>query len=231
QKREEVEARETTPPEYRNVIADLETRVRAHDAGIDASMNKFNAHSDVWVAAAAKLVLDLRVRMEGVLAPEARAAMADPAKAAQLGKEIAEWGKVTEGLGDVLNGLLVYPADRRLAVFDAAYYRKTYADLRTMSDDVATDHWLNHGLSEGRQSSSSFSIQHYWDRNGDVRQVFGSKANALNHWFDHGQREGRSPVADGSKPFPSTPNAAQAAEMVKRVMDAANSLNKSAKAL
>jgi hypothetical protein len=116
-----------------------------------------------------------------------------------------------------------------LAVFDAEFYRQKY--FPTWSDDENTNHWMNYGLAEGRQSSVYFSIQSYWDRYGDVRQVFGSKANSINHWFDYGQHEGRTPMPDGSAAFPSVPNAAEATAMVKRVVDAAIALNKGAKAL
>lgn len=45
--------------------------------------------------------------------------------------------------------------------FDAEFYRSQYRDLRELSDETALQHYLRHGMSEGRQGSQAGLREHF----------------------------------------------------------------------
>jgi len=86
-------------------------------------------------------------------------------------------------------------------VFNADFYLRHYADLRAaFGNDVtaARDHWLNHGLNEGRRGSREFDVQFYLNQYSDLRSAFGGNFTAaVDHWLNYGLNEGRR----GSREF------------------------------
>lgn len=80
-------------------------------------------------------------------------------------------------------------------VFDASFYLSRYPDLLAAGIDTqaeAEEHWLNHGISEGRVGCPSFSVDVYLANNQDVAAaVSGNKTAALMHYLSFGSREGR----------------------------------------
>jgi hypothetical protein len=82
-------------------------------------------------------------------------------------------------------------------VFDAKFYLDLYIDLRRafgQNTDLATSHWLNNGISEGRIGSPTFDAKSYLSSNLDVARVHGEKnyEGAIAHYLDHGLKEGRA---------------------------------------
>jgi len=79
--------------------------------------------------------------------------------------------------------------------FDAEYYLNRYGDLRTAFGNnyqAAFNHWVNHGIREGRQARSNFNVKQYLNRYTDLKAAFGNNYEAaLDHWKNHGIREGR----------------------------------------
>ena len=92
------------------------------------------------------------------------------------------------------------------AVYDMWYYRGANADLAALSNvgteflSVVDDgyllwHFANHGMSEGRQASASFSLASYYNEYPDLRRCFGEDWRSyFIHYLDHGIAEGRHPV-------------------------------------
>jgi len=88
-------------------------------------------------------------------------------------------------------------ADLASNPFDPCWYLNHHADLKTAfsSDNMEAvyRHWIESGISEGRQSNANFSIKSYLSRYPDLVQAFGATnySDAYNHWFQNGQAEGR----------------------------------------
>ena len=79
-------------------------------------------------------------------------------------------------------------------VFDPAWYLNRYADVRRFRNThaYARQHWLQHGLKEGRQSNANFDVKQYRANYADLRRVFGSDYRRIAlHWFNNGIKEGR----------------------------------------
>jgi glycosyltransferase involved in cell wall biosynthesis len=92
--------------------------------------------------------------------------------------------------------------------FDPVYYLRRYPDLAEFqSADAALDHYLRHGMSEGRfpnamleeethyrvylEKSDSFDLVAYKALNPDLRDVFSTDREFILHYIRHGQDEGR----------------------------------------
>lgn len=80
-------------------------------------------------------------------------------------------------------------------VFDPDFYLMSYGDLRNAfgtNQGAAKNHWLTHGIKEGRRSSPAFDVQYYLSLYPDLQSAFSSDyAAAINHWLTHGIKEGR----------------------------------------
>jgi len=80
-------------------------------------------------------------------------------------------------------------------VFDPVYYLNNNPDVQqaTGGDQLgAFDHFINHGMSEGRQGSANFNVTTYRNRYPDLRWVFGtSLPDYYRHFITNGQAEGR----------------------------------------
>jgi hypothetical protein len=90
-----------------------------------------------------------------------------------------------------------------LFVFDAKFYLDKHPDLKAAygtNYQAATQHWLRHGLSEGRVGSSVFDAKFYLDKHPDLKAAYGTNYQAATqHWLKQGLPvEGRvgSPVFD-----------------------------------
>ncbi len=61
------------------------------------------------------------------------------------------------------------------AEFDPCFYLNKYPDLKNAFGDkwaYAAQHWMNHGIAEGRQSSAGFYLRDYMLRYDDLRRSF-----------------------------------------------------------
>ncbi|MFM7639949.1 MAG: hypothetical protein ACKO45_00085 [Cyanobium sp.] len=59
--------------------------------------------------------------------------------------------------------------------------------------EAAKQHWLQHGINEGRRGSLFFDPKYYLNQNKDVVQALGATnyAGAIHHWLNSGLKEGR----------------------------------------
>ncbi len=81
-------------------------------------------------------------------------------------------------------------------VLEPEFYLMTYGDLRNAFGndlDAARNHWLRHGVGEGRRSSPAFDVGYYLGQHADLQRAFGSTnySAAVDHWLRHGVSEGR----------------------------------------
>jgi hypothetical protein len=80
-------------------------------------------------------------------------------------------------------------------------YRDRNKDLAGMTDAQLKEHWLNHGIEEGRPSSVVLDLGFYLNNNPDLKETFGTDYKALyNHFITKGYKEYRksSALFDGS---------------------------------
>lgn len=88
-------------------------------------------------------------------------------------------------------------------IFDYNYYMAKYRDISMSfgnNPELVFSHFVNHGMSEGRQAISSFNVQSYRARYRDLRDSFGNNLQAYYmHYAQHGKSEGR--VATGSTEY------------------------------
>jgi len=87
------------------------------------------------------------------------------------------------------------------ASFDVMVYRDRNQDLAGMTDSELKQHWLNHGIKEGRASSPILDLGFYLNNNPDLKEAFGTDYEALyNHFIIKGYKEYRksSALFDGT---------------------------------
>ena len=81
------------------------------------------------------------------------------------------------------------------AVYNCDYYLSHYADLRNAygDDDIdALNHFVKHGMEEGRQAKSSFSVKSYKNAYPDLRSAYGNNLTKYYmHYINYGKAEKR----------------------------------------
>ncbi len=81
------------------------------------------------------------------------------------------------------------------SVFDANYYLSLYPDVAKATSgnsDLALDHFINYGMSEGRRGSANFDVQSYFNEYPDLRAAFGfDLVKYYEHYVTAGKAEGR----------------------------------------
>lgn len=81
-------------------------------------------------------------------------------------------------------------------VFDARYYADRYPDLALAgikSDSQLLNHFVNHGMKEGRRGNEEFDVYAYKTRYADLQVVFGNDLKKYYlHYINSGKAEGRS---------------------------------------
>ena len=92
------------------------------------------------------------------------------------------WGMCTghQPQGDArLNSIVFNPHEYRFLNSDISYY----------NDQQAIDHWLNHGINEGRRGSYWFHPKEYLEYYDGLAAAYGitNYAAAISHYIDHGQ--------------------------------------------
>lgn len=94
----------------------------------------------------------------------------------------------------------IYNGVHYSVVFDPVYYVNSNSDLKAAFGDdqiAAFNHFLNYGMSEGRQASPNFDVTSYRNRYSDLRWKFSNDLPAYYiHYITNGQYEGR--VATGA---------------------------------
>lgn len=102
-------------------------------------------------------------------------------------------------------------------VFNATFYATNNPDLGAAglkTEDQLFNHFVNSGMSEGRQGSEEFNVQAYRARYADLNEKYGDDLKAYYlHYIRSGKAEGRNGRADGKTsattpvPAPQTPSA------------------------
>ena len=81
------------------------------------------------------------------------------------------------------------------SVFDANYYLSNNPDVAKATagnSDLALDHFINYGMSEGRRGSATFDVQSYFNEYPDLRAAFGfDLVKYYEHYVTAGKAEGR----------------------------------------
>ena len=79
-------------------------------------------------------------------------------------------------------------------VFNAGWYKTFYsAELGSFTNQQAAEHFVDHGVHEGRQSSAEFGVNYYKANYQDLQDAFGSNNYAYCiHYIDYGRAEGRT---------------------------------------
>jgi hypothetical protein len=87
------------------------------------------------------------------------------------------------------------------AAFDVMVYRDRNPDLAGMTDAQLKKHWLEHGIKEGRASSTVLDLGFYRSNNPDLKEAFGTNYEKLyEHFITKGYKEYRksSALFDGA---------------------------------
>jgi len=89
-------------------------------------------------------------------------------------------------------------------VFDSNYYASTYPDVvasyGTDYNKLLT-HYINNGVSEGRNASATFNAQAYKELNADVAAAYGDNWAAIHeHYAVYGKNENRAALYGKNKP-------------------------------
>jgi hypothetical protein len=87
------------------------------------------------------------------------------------------------------------------SVYDYATYIANYSDIKATygdNDAGAIAHFVNYGMSEGRQASSNFNVTSYKNHYYDLRHAFGNDLKSYYlHYINIGKSEGR--IATGNE--------------------------------
>lgn len=82
------------------------------------------------------------------------------------------------------------------ACFDVMVYRDRNADLAGMSDADLKKHWKEHGIKEGRPSSTVLDLAFFRNNNPDLKEAFGDDWEAIyDHFITKGYQEHRKSSA------------------------------------
>ena len=82
------------------------------------------------------------------------------------------------------------------ACFDVMVYRDRNKDLAGMTDAQLKEHWLEHGIKEGRPSSVILDLGFYMNNNPDLKEAFGGNYEKLyEHFITKGYKEYRKSSA------------------------------------
>lgn len=86
------------------------------------------------------------------------------------------------------------------SVFDLNYYMKKYPDLvKAFGNDYDKylEHFVNHGMKEGRQASETFDVKYYRNKYADLNGHWGNDwEQYYKHFLNHGIQEGRQGSAE-----------------------------------
>ena len=107
-------------------------------------------------------------------------------------------GRIATNCDNMLGYLTVYNGVDYSSVYDYNYYINLYPDLKkayAWNEYGLLQHFVEHGISEGRQGSASFNVNYYRANYIDLSKVFGSyNLSYYLHYINNGKDEGR--IAD-----------------------------------
>lgn len=104
-------------------------------------------------------------------------------------------GRKATGVNTLQKPITTYNGIDYSAVYDYNYYLKKHSDLAKIytNDDIGLlAHFVNCGMSEGRQAKDSFDVFSYRNQYQDLRVAFGNNLkNYYMHYISNGKAEGR----------------------------------------
>ncbi len=105
-------------------------------------------------------------------------------------------GRIATGVKTLQNPVTSLNGTDYSAVYDYSYYNGSYSDLKAAfkGDDIdLLSHFINNGMSEGRQASKNFNVQIYKNNYTDLQQAFGNNLKSYYmHYIQNGKAEGRN---------------------------------------
>ena len=105
-------------------------------------------------------------------------------------------GRTATGVKTLQNPVTSLNGTDYSAVYDYSYYNGSYSDLKAAfkGDDIdLLSHFINNGMSEGRQASKNFNVQIYKNNYTDLQQAFGNNLKSYYmHYIQNGKAEGRN---------------------------------------
>ena len=95
----------------------------------------------------------------------------------------------------VVDATTVYKGVDYSKVYDFNYYITKYPDIKAafnLDEDKTIEHFVNNGMSEGRQAIESFNVKSYRNRYADLRNVYSDKLKEYYmHYVNYGAKEQR----------------------------------------
>lgn len=97
---------------------------------------------------------------------------------------------------DLANYVTKYGLTDYAPVYDYNYYINKYPDVRQAcenDENKVLQHFVRHGMDEGRIGNATFNVYGYKSRYGDLRAAFGNDLKKYYlHYINHGKKEGRT---------------------------------------
>ena len=98
--------------------------------------------------------------------------------------------------GEAPSKQYIYNGVNYTAVFEPDYYASNNPDVKNaygLDTSKLLEHFVNHGMSEGRRGNSKFDVKSYKNRYADLREVYGNNLKSYYmHYINFGEKEGRS---------------------------------------
>ena len=117
-------------------------------------------------------------------------------------------GRKATGVNTLQKPITTYNGIDYSAVYDYNYYLKKHSDLAKIytNDDIGLlAHFVNCGMSEGRQAKDSFDVFSYRNQYQDLRAAFGNNLKSYYmHYISNGKAEGRKATGVKSIQNPMT---------------------------
>ena len=104
-------------------------------------------------------------------------------------------GRKGTGCTTLQGATTVYNGVNYAAVYDYYYYVNKYSDIKNkygIDDAAVLAHFINYGMTEGRQGSSNFDVNSYRNQYADLRAAYGTNLKSYYlHYINYGKKEGR----------------------------------------
>ncbi len=104
-------------------------------------------------------------------------------------------GRKGTGCTKMQNPFTVFNGKDYSKVYDFFFYTGKYHDIYQVAgkDDLkALSHFVNYGMSEGRQGKATFELRSYRNANSDLRDAYGyNNKKYYEHYMTYGYKEGR----------------------------------------
>jgi hypothetical protein len=104
-------------------------------------------------------------------------------------------GRIAKGVTAMAHPVTVKDGVDYSCIYDCNYYITYSKDVMRayrFRDDLILEHFINYGMKEGRQASSTFSVYSYAYAYPDLRRAFKNDLTKYyTHYMNYGKREGR----------------------------------------